>query len=413
MIAADLDRNGSLDLVTSNEILAEVQSFDLENSGYVTVLMNQGAAGFVAATPMGGGAVTSDLAAADFNRDGKLDVAIASIDATGAQKAGSVQILIGNGDATFTPGPILPVANPLALVTGDLDGDGWADLVAVNNGTGTVSVLLNRATAGAEFRAAADYAVEPKAISAALVDVDGDGRLDIAVSNGLDLDASTGPDASVSVLINQGGGLFAPHVDYTLGSTLGGIAAGDLDGDGHPELVVTNVEDITVGTTDVRALYNDPGLGPGVFDVPVSGTFTGLSSIPPSRPTLVDLDGDHKLDLITTNNLQGTVSVLHGDGTGRFEPAVQYAAGAVTSKLAVGDLNGDGRPDLAVVCTSGNVAVLLNAGAGKFAPAINYGGGGTLIGIAIGDVNGDGKPDLILGTDTGTSELAVLLNTSR
>src|SRR5262249_30876785 len=148
------------------------------------------------------------------------------------------------------------------------------------------------------------------AISVVLVDVDGDGRLDIAVSNGT--------SASVSILHNEGSGLFSPSVESPVGTYLGGIAAGDLDGDGKPELVVANLDNTGLGIADVRVLAND---GQGNFGTS-AGRFIAMGGANLSAVAMADLDGDHRLDVIATGGDEGTVTVLRGDGRGGLSAAV-------------------------------------------------------------------------------------------
>jgi hypothetical protein len=183
-----------------------------------------------------------------------------------------------------------------------------------------------------------------------VADVNGDGKPDLAVAN---YDSNT-----VSVLRNRGEGTFAAKVDYAAGAHSWWVAAADLDGDGKPDLAVANYDGNTVSVLRNR--------GDGTFAAKVDyPTGSGPRSI-----AVMDLNGDGKLDLAVANGrspvvadaASPTVSVLLNNGDGTFAARVDLATGSHAWSVAAADLDGDGKPDLAVANHDrSTVSVLLNA----------------------------------------------------
>jgi hypothetical protein len=270
-----------------------------------------------------------------------------------------------------------------AVAVGDLNGDGMPDMVVANSITpnGTVSVFLNDGHGG--FGAATQYAAgnNPKAI--VLGDFNGDGKLDIAVGD------KVVPWGTVAVLFGDGHGSFSAPT-FTLVGPVVSLAAGDFNGDGHLDLVAI---DQYAGYSAAVELLNN---GQGGFQQP-RGFYTDLMG---SSVAAADFNGDGKLDLAIANSVlpNGYVTVLDGDGQGGFTKVGQFASGINSKCVAVGDLNGDGRPDLVVAdtaLTTGGVGVLLNNGQGGFLPVSVYGAGTNPWWVAVGDFNGDGNLDVV------------------
>lgn len=200
-----------------------------------------------------------------------------------------------------------------------------------------------------------------QADSVVVGDFNGDGRLDLAVANS--------GSGDVSILLGRGDGTFQSPVHYAAGQGPDSqVAVGDFNGDGELDLVVSNS-----GSNNVSVLL---GNGDGSFRATTSYD-VGRN---PSSVAVADVNGDGKLDLVVSNQncshsggpcAQGTVSVLLGNGDGTFQPHKDFAAGRVPNWVAVGDFNGDGKLDLAVVNGQGNggpstVSILLGNGDGTF-----------------------------------------------
>jgi hypothetical protein len=194
---------------------------------------------------------------------------------------------------------------------------------------------------------------------------------------------------------------FEPPVLYgTGGYTDTSVVIADLNGDGRPDLVVVNqcisAGDCSSGTVGILL-----GKGDGTFQPAVtynSGYF--------SRGVAVaDVNGDGKKDLVVANSCvavnncsNGTIDVLLGNGDGTFAPAVSYNSGTgQTLAVAIGDVNGDGRPDVVVANLGSGMAVLLGNGDGTFRAPVAYETGGDNDAVAVADVNGDGKLDVLIG----------------
>jgi hypothetical protein len=308
---------------------------------------------FVPPVAYGTGIVERSVAVADVNGDGKPDLLVATIP--------SVAVLLGNGDGTFQPAQNYTSADAsdaTGVAVGDLNGDGKLDLVVSykqsqgHSSEGCVGVLLGNGDGTfQDIRTYDSAGIE--AMGVAMSDLNGDGKLDVVVINFCRINNNCG-DGSLSVLLGAGNGAFQDAQTYDAGGLDSvSIAVSDVNGDGKPDLVVGSLAE-------------------------VSGS-------------------------------QGVVTVFLGNGDGTFQGARLYESAGQgpyiePAAIAVGDVNGDGRPDIVVSsqclgddCDLGAVGVLLGNGDGSFRTVQTYWSGGYRAnGAAVGDVNGDGKVDLLV-----------------
>ena len=348
------------------------------------------------------GAGPNYVAVGDFNGDGKPDLAI-----SGWNGGAIVSLLLGNGDGTFQAPIEFPAGlEDSPLVVGDFNGDGKLDL-AKSDSAGTVSVLLGNGDG--TFQAAASYYAGVDPISIAVGDFNRDGKLDLVVANKGTLENNF-TDSSVLVLIGNGDGTFKPAVAYGPVRNPYSVAVGDFNGDGNLDLAVAN-DGNSGGAGAVSVLL---GNGDGTFqrsvsyDVGVSGLWVAVA----------DFNGDGKPDLALLAGDRDKDGVLLGNGDGTFQAAIPFPPGNYIQPLAVGDFNGDGKLDLVVadIIARGSVDVLLGNGDGTFQTPVNYGPGmdtTDIAHVAVGDFNGDGKPDLVvpINLSGGGGVVTVLLNT--
>ena len=247
------------------------------------------------------------------------------------------------------------------------------------------------------FGPRADYPTGAGTVGIAVADLDGDGHLDVAVTDTA--------DGAVSVLRGNGDGTFARAIHYAVGRLPIGIAAADLTGDQKPDLVIANIESEEPDAGDLSVLINR---GDGTFAAlgpPIpTGSYTTVVAA-------VDLNADGEIDVAAANYRDATLVVLLGDGAGGFSRGGSYPVAWGTTGIAVGDLDRDGTPDLALSSYSGQISLLANRGDGTFAPTINYAAGGSLQAIGIGDLDGDGRLDLVTGAGCRFTSLAILFNT--
>ncbi|BAY07025.1 FG-GAP-like repeat-containing protein [Calothrix sp. NIES-2098] len=280
-------------------------------------------------------------------------------------------------------------SSPSSVIVKDLNGDGKLDLAVANSADRNISVLLNDGNDG--FGTAINFAVGTNPVFLTSEDVDGDQNLDLVVANA--------DDNNVSVLLNDGNGGFATPTNITVGTTPSAIAIGDIDGDSKVDLVVVNVDD-----NNVSVLLND---GNGGFATPTNITVGAK----PSAIALLDIDGDQKLDFVVANADDDNVSVFLNDGTGSFDTSSNFTVGTQPSAIAIGDIDGDKQLDLVVAnYASNNVSVLLNDGNGGFGTYTNFTVGTSPNSVVLEDINGDGKLDLVVGKNTDVNNISVLLN---
>ncbi len=223
----------------------------------------------------------------------------------------------------------------------------------------------------------------------AIADFNGDGILDMAISND--------NDSTVAVYFGNGDGTFQTPTIYPVGDYPYNVVVGDVNNDGIPDLITDNLY-----TQDISVLL---GNGDGTFQ-PAVDYPTGDN---PQSIVLGDFNGDGKLDVATPNYLQGSVAVLLGNGDGTFRPYVNYPVGHKPIDVKTADVNGDGHLDLIVANNADDtVSVLFGNGDGTFQKQHVYRTGARPNAIGVGDLNGDGFPDLV--TSNGGATLSVLLN---
>jgi hypothetical protein len=312
----------------------------------------------------------------------------------------------------FTPGPGSPIttgAGATFVATGDLNGDGRPDVVVVNSGTTANSISVLLSTGGGAFAPPVNITVGPGPADVAIGDVNGDGRPDLVVTNSND---------TISVLLNVGGGAFAAPstlADFP-GSLPEGVAIADVNHDGANDIIVTN----SAGSSVTLFL----GAGFGTFTAPIKISTTAPAATTgggsPSGVAVADYNGDGNLDLATANN-DGTATILLGNGNGTFQPAVNInLTPSATSScgdpdaILSADLNGDSKPDIAIACTtSGSVSVLLGNGDGTFQTPVSYStaagnAGGGPEAIAAADFDGKTGIDLVIADSSNAA--VILLN---
>jgi len=366
---ADLNNDGKPDVVVVNLFCNSSCS-----ASSVSVLMGNGDGTFQPAVAyVSGSPGAMSVAIADVNGDGKPDIIVANY------YDDSIGVLLGNGDGTFQP--VLTYASgstdsTISVAVSDINGDGKPDVVvAVNNCgeeypcRGLVNVLLGNGDG--TFQPAVTYSSGGNYIaSVAIADVNGDGKPDVIAANLCsDFMPCSGP-GSVGVLLGNGDGTFQPAVTYSSGG-------------------------------DYVNYFNSQAVA------------------------IADVNGDGKLDVIVTDPAggpadDGAVGVLLGNGDGTFQPVVIYdSGGSILSAVAVGDVNEDGKPDLIVAnecptggsCDIGSIGVLLGNGDGTFQPVVTFSTPTYVTSVAVGDVNGDGRPDVVVPSHIGYAGAAgVLMN---
>ncbi|MGA1983320.1 MAG: FG-GAP-like repeat-containing protein, partial [Acidobacteriaceae bacterium] len=297
---------------------------------------------------------SQSLAVADFNQDGNQDVAAAML------YTNAVQIMLGNGDGTFTSRQVIPVPSPQAIVSADFNGDGIPDLAVTNvSNSGTapainaVTILLGNGDGTFTVGSTIPTGNNPYSIVAG--DFTGNGKIDLAITNKA--------DNTVTVLLGNGDGTFTSASSPATGPQPWSIAAADFNRDGILDLAVLNENASTPPAPGSVTILL--GNGNGAFTTVGATPATGLT---PVSIAVGDFNGDGKADLSVANSAippppgLPTASILLGNGDGTFAPAIDTPAameGAVPFAVATSDFNGSGVSDVAVGVFDGFIGTIL------------------------------------------------------
>ncbi|MGA2243795.1 MAG: immunoglobulin domain-containing protein [Verrucomicrobiota bacterium] len=324
--------------------------------------------------------------------------------------------------SSFAPAFILPAgAEPGATVVGDLDGDGKPDLVICNDQDGTISIYRNLGTgstlSGASFAAPVILPLAGALGRVTLADLDGDGRLDILATDAENNQVSVFQNFCVPGVLSANS--FGTRVDCPVGQQPYGLAVRDLNGDGYPDIVTANSGD---GTISVLQNTGSPGrlITSNSFAAHVD--FTVGSA--PQGVALGDLDGDGRPDIAVANVGAGSLSIFQNLGgagnitSNSFGPPIDLVTAGGGEDIAIADVDGDGKPDLLVtgylpqvLSVFQNLSTPGTITANSFGPRIDFPTGGRAHRVAVGDLNGDGQPDVTISTEL-PSQLLIFQNTS-
>jgi Calx-beta domain/FG-GAP-like repeat/Domain of unknown function (DUF4214) len=385
-VVGDFNNDGRLDVITGTNAFA--------------LQLGDGAGGFAPALIFTLGTATRDMAAGDFNLDGNLDVA-AVFSNNGEQV---LAIRLGDGQGGFGA---LTRLNPgasnfiVAVTVVDFNLDGKADLATTDINAQSVSVLLGDGTG--QFGTAKTFAVGLGPREAVPADLNNDGKPDLVVPNSASGPLTTFPTPTnnISVLLGNGAGNFSTAIEVSLGEAADRVAVQDFNGDGNQDLVARPLSS-SAGMLLLAVLLGD---GTGRFGPPTfynPGRFTEIT-IQAAGVVAGDFNEDGDTDVATSEG-----ALLFGDGTGRFRAAEMFRAlvnererGPVKS-ATLGDFNGDGKIDVVSVDDRNpTLSLILGDGAGRFGAPRGTGIGTNprLNAVAAGDFNDDGKQDLIVTDD--------------
>ncbi|HEV2831773.1 MAG TPA: FG-GAP-like repeat-containing protein, partial [Hanamia sp.] len=331
-----------------------------------------------------------------------------------AYSVNSFIITYTGGSGSFNAASLLPKANlttgiyPHSVCLSDFNGDGKPDLLVSRGSSSNISVFANTSIRGTlSFGSQIDFpGLGRSHEGSATSDLDGDGKPDVVIANSYNT-------ASVSVYRNTSVGAtisFASKIDYAADDGPYNVAIGDIDGDGKPDLLLAN------NGSNVVSFYKNTG-NPGNISFAARVDFAAGTN--PYSVALSDLDGDGKSDLVvTTQGSSSALSVMKNttdSGKVSFDSPVNYATSAGLFIVSIGDLDGDGLPDLAAASSSSNsVVVLKNVsthGNLSFYSASRFTTGTYPVCVAMADIDGDGKPDLVTSNQQ-SNNISLLRNTS-
>ena len=377
-----------------------------------------------------------DVAIGDVDGDGLADLVVCTDDPlipnTGRSLIHTYRNTSVNGVLSYAA-PIVDTigSGGRAVQLADIDGDGKLDVIVACGGSGRISINRNYSTPGnialSLFTGFAVDASQNGPFGMTIADFDGDGKMDIAVIENDPTTPTPGP-GSVEIFRNimispiaaglafSPGGTFASHlVKLPVGVQPRSITSADFDGDRKEDIVVSNFVDNTVSL-----LRNISQPDTFIFEPQVVYN-CGTN---PLGIQAMDINGDGKPEICVANFTSSNLTVFQNNisAPGSFTPgsfsSTSTPAGTFPIGVAGGDLNGDGRVDIAVTNDGGTISVIRNVltgsviSAASFAAPITYSTGATNpIGVSIGDLDGDTKPDIVLA-NRGSNNISIFENTA-
>lgn len=374
------------------DLIVDIAALNTDAST-ITLFFGEGDLLFGNRTMLPTNAGPQDIALADLDGNGTLDVIVAE---SFADTDGAVAVRLGNGDGTFQEPRSFQAGNtPTAIAVGDMNGDAFLDIVVSNSRSGDVSVLLGDGDGG--FAEARTFVTDAEPVAVALADMDDDGATDVV--------AVTKAESGTAVRArNLGGGSLHAVEDLLVGLPPSAITSGDIDDDAFPELVV--------GTSTGEAMIFSPQVQGGfklIQSLNIGGLLRGIVAY--------DLDGDARLDLAVADEEGDRAVIMKGLGGGQFGSPVSIALEPRPSSITVGDFNADGRVDVAVT-TSGpqgiepplpKVTALLQQANGSFLAGTPVDVEASPSAVVAVDFNADGRDDLAVANQNADT-ISVLLS---